>query len=283
MKIHHLRSATFVIESGEHFILVDPMLSDKGALPPFARLRHKSARNPLVSLPDNASEILDKVTVCLITHSQKFGIELLTHTDHLDNPGKSFLRKNNIPVVCLQRDAAYMKKNGIDVETTLTYWQPSQLLGGQITAVPALHGHGWVHTLMANGAGYFLEIPGEPSIYISGDTVFTKDVKRALTEFEPDVAVVAAGGAGLDVGGPILMPMEEIITFIQTAPHQVIANHLEALNHCPTTRSQLKQKLEERDLLSKTFIPDDGETITIEATTRTQRQRLAASTNSMSR
>ncbi len=264
MKIHHLRNATFVIESGEDFILIDPMLSDKGALPPFARLRHKSQRNPLVPLPDNAPEILDKVTLCLITHSQKFGIELLTHTDHLDNPGKSFLRENSIPAVCLQRDANYMKKNGIDVETTLTYWQPSELLAGQITAVPALHGHDWVHTLMANGAGLFLQLPGEPSIYISGDTVFTQDVERALTEFKPDVAVVAAGSASLDVGGPILMPMEEIITFIRTAPHKVVANHLEALNHCPTTRSQLKQELKTRDLLSETFIPEDGETLTIE-------------------
>ncbi len=118
---------------------------------------------------------------------------------------------------------------------------------------------------MANGAGLFLQLPGEPSIYISGDSVLTDDVKRALTEFKPNVAVVAAGSAGLDVGGPILMPMDEIITFIRKAPHQVIANHLEALNHCPTTRSQLRQELEERDLLSKTFIPDDGESLTIAA------------------
>ena len=265
MKIHHLRNATFVIESGENFILIDPMLSEPGALPPFAYLRHKARRNPLVPMPDNAAEILGNVTLCLITHCQKFGIELLAHTDHLDNAGKSFLRKNNIPVVCLGQESAYMKKNGIEVESTLTYWRPSPLLGGQITAVPALHGHGWVHSLMANGAGLFLQLPGEPSIYISGDSVLTDDVKRALTEFKPNVAVVAAGSAGLDVGGPILMPMDEIITFIRKAPHQVIANHLEALNHCPTTRSQLRQELEERDLLSKTFIPDDGESLTIAA------------------
>ncbi|MEN8162485.1 MAG: MBL fold metallo-hydrolase [Acidobacteriota bacterium] len=264
MRIHHLRNATFVIESGEHFILIDPMLGDKGALPPFAYLRHKARRNPLVPLPEGSSETLDQVTLCLITHSQKFGIELLAHTDHLDKAGKAFLRKNNIPVVCLQRDAADMRKNGIGVETALTYWQPAALLGGQITAVPALHGRGWVHTLMANGAGFFLELPGEPSIYISGDTVFTEDVERALTEFKPDVAVVASGSARLDVGGPILMSLDEIMTFIRTAPNRVIANHLEALNHCPTTRSQLRQELEERDLLCKTFIPDDGETLTLE-------------------
>jgi L-ascorbate metabolism protein UlaG (beta-lactamase superfamily) len=264
MKIHHLRNATFVIESGAHFLLIDPMLSEKGELPPFARFRHKSKRNPTVSLPDNASEILSKVTHCLITHSQKLGIEQLTHTDHLDNPGKSFLKKNNIPVVCLQQDAAHMGKNGITVIATLNYWQPEQLLDGEITAVPAQHGHSWMHYLMANGAGFYLQLPDEPSIYISGDTVYTDDVERALLQFNPDIAVVAAGCASLDVGGPILMSLEEIISFIRTAPDKVIANHLEALNHCPLTRSQLKKVLDNNGLLSKTFIPNDGETLTIE-------------------
>jgi len=96
-------------------------------------------------------------------------------------------------------------------------------------------------------------------------TVYTKEVEQALTELKPDISVVAAGSASLDVGGPILMPLEEIVTFVRAAPGKVIANHLEALNHCPTTRSQLRQTLENNGLSSKTFIPDDGETLTIEA------------------
>jgi L-ascorbate metabolism protein UlaG (beta-lactamase superfamily) len=265
MKIHHFRNATFVIESGKHFILIDPMLCGKGKLPPFSVIRHKARMNPLVPLPDKASEILDKVTHCLITHSQTFGVKALQHTDHLDLSGESFLRKNDIPVTCRKQDAAYLKKCGITVETVLTYWQPKQYLDGEITAVPAQHGHGWIHHVMANGAGFFLRLSGEPSIYISGDTVFTKDVERALTEFKPDIAVVAAGSASMDVGKAILMPLEEILTFIRLSPNKVIANHLEALNHCPTTRVQLKQVLEYNDLSSKTFIPDDGETLTISA------------------
>jgi len=62
MKIHHLRNATFVIESGKYHILIDPMLSEKGELPPFVRFRHKSRKNPLVSLPENAPDILAKIT-----------------------------------------------------------------------------------------------------------------------------------------------------------------------------------------------------------------------------
>ena len=64
---------------------------------------------------------------------------------------------------------------------------------------------------MANGAGFFIQLPDEPSLYISGDTVYTQDVERVLTEFQPDIAVMAAGSASLDVGGPILMSLEEFL------------------------------------------------------------------------
>jgi L-ascorbate metabolism protein UlaG (beta-lactamase superfamily) len=265
MKIHHLRNATFVIESGAHFILIDPMLGEKGSLPPFAVFRHKAKKNPIVSLPANAPQILDKVSHCLITHSQRFGLRAFSHLDHLDGPGESFLQNKNIPVVCPVQDAPYLKKYGMNVQTELDYWQPAQLLGGEITAVPARHGHSWMHYLMANGAGFYLQLPGEPSLYISGDTVYTDDVKRALRELKPDIAVVAAGCASLDVGGPILMTVEEVVSFVEAAPGTVIANHLEALNHCPVTRVQLKQELERKGLLAKTFIPQDGEVISLEA------------------
>lgn len=263
MKIDHLRNATFVIESEPYYILIDPMLSKKGELPPFARFRYKSQRNPIVSMPDNATSILEKVTHCLITHCQKFGLKTLQHTDHLDNAGVFFLREKNIPVITIQQDALYLKKLGLNVISTLKHWQSEQMLEGEITAIPALHGHSWVNKIMANGAGFYIQLADEPSIYISGDTVYTKDVERTLTEFKPDIAVVAAGSSRLDVGAPILMSLDEIVTFVQTAPKWVIANHLEALNHCPTSRLQLRYKLEELRLSQRVFIPSDGETIVI--------------------
>lgn len=264
MKIHHLRNATFIIESESNFILIDPMLSDKGELPSFARFRHRPAKNPTVELPANAQKLLAKVSYCLITHSQTFGIKALQHTDHLDASGEAFLRDKDIPVACRQQDAPYLRKYGIRVIKELQYWKPAAFDAGIVTAVPAQHGHGWIHRLMANGAGFFLQLAGEPSIYISGDTVYTPEVERALKEFQPDIAVMAAGNASLDVGGPILMPLQELITFARTAPKKVIANHLEALNHCPMTRSLLQQKLNENKLMAKTSIPNDGETLVFE-------------------
>lgn len=107
----------------------------------------------------------------------------------------------------------------------------------------------------------FLSIP---TLHWSGDsgyTPVTPDVAQALAELKPDVAVVAAGSARMDVGSPILMPMAEILDFAARAPGRVVANHLEALNHCPTTRSLLRRELETRGLLEKTLIPADGEII----------------------
>ncbi len=263
MKVHHLRNATFVIESKDRFILVDPMLGEKGSLPPFSFIRHKVARNPLVPLPDNAPWILDKVSHCLITHSHTFGLKALQHTDHLDKAGENFLKSKNTPVACRGGDAGYLEKSGLNVAVQLEFWKAQPFLGGKITAVPARHGHGWIHKTMANGAGYVLELPGEPSIYISGDTVYTEDVEKTLRELKPDIAVVASGSARMDVGGPILMPLHEILEFVANSPKWVIANHLEALNHCSTTRSLLRQELQKQNFLKKTFIPEDGDIIPI--------------------
>ena len=97
--------------------------------------------------------------------------------------------------------------------------------------------------------------------YISGDTVLTDDVKKAIKKLNPDVTVVAAGNASLDVGGDILMSMDELLAFIKLSPNKVIANHLEALNHCPITREELKNELLKNNLLEKVYIPKDGEVL----------------------
>lgn len=236
------------------------MLGAPGTIMSFAYLRHRPRRNPLASLPE-AGPLLERVTHCLITHSRALGLRILQHSDHLDPAAEAFLRQTQLPVICPQADAAYLRQLGLNVTLPLHAWQPTPFLDGEITAVPAQHGHGWMRHLMANGIGVFLQLPGEPSIYLSGDTVLTADVQRALTTFAPEIAVVAAGGASMDVGQPILMTLDEVVEFVRLAPGRVIANHLEALNHCPVTRAQLRQALAQENLLTKVHIPNDGETM----------------------
>ncbi len=96
---------------------------------------------------------------------------------------------------------------------------------------------------------------------------------KALADLQPAIAVVAAGSTSLDVGGPILMPLEEILTFARNAPGRVIANHLEALNHRPTRRARLKQALADQGLGAKVDVPEDGEPLDFAArSSGTERQ-----------
>jgi len=257
MYIHHLRNATLVIETKKYKILIDPMIGKKGSMPPFAFFRHEARKNPTVELPENSREVLKGITHCFITHCQK------GHFDHLDKDGIQFLRKNNIPIICSVKDKKYLIDKGLNILNALEDWELFNFPKNEITvsAIPALHGKGWITKFMANGVGYFISIEGEPNIYISGDTVLTKDVKKAIKTFQPDITVVASGIARLDFGKPILMQVDEILEFIKLSPIKVISNHLEALNHCPLKRIELKQELTHFDLLDKVWIPMDGESM----------------------
>ncbi|OHT45145.1 MBL fold metallo-hydrolase [Flavobacterium tructae] len=252
MKLHHLRNATLVIETETDVILVDPMLGKKKTIAPFTIFRYKPKRNPLISLPKNSRDILSKVTVCLITH---------LHPDHIDKAGEIFLRRKSIPVICSSKDQSALSKRGLSIVQTLNYWEPQEFLGGKITGIPAVHGYGFVAKLMGNVMGFHLELPNQKSIYISSDTIFTEHVQKVLIEFKPDISVVACGVARLDFGQPLLMRMNDILKFAALAPGKVFANHLEALNHCPTTRTALKQALLDNNLLDKVSIPNDGTSV----------------------
>lgn len=252
MKIHHLRNATLVIETEEHVILVDPMLGKRKTIAPFTIFRYKPKRNPLVALPKNSREILGRVTHCLITH---------LHPDHIDKAGEVFLRRKSIPVICSIKDEKSLSLRGLNIIQVLDYWEPQPFLGGRIIGIPALHGYGFIAKLMGNVMGFYIELTNEKSIYISSDTIFTDDVQKVLIELKPDIATVACGTARLDIGQPLLMRMNDILKFTALAPGKVFANHLEALNHCPTTREQLRRALTENNLLYKTAIPSDGTSV----------------------
>lgn len=250
--IHHFRNATMVIETENEVILVDPMLGAKGTQPTFTFFRFKAQKNPIVELPLSCLEILNKVTHCVITH---------LHPDHLDKMGEEFLINNNIPVTCSYKDVNDLKKRGLNVVNSIEYWKQTPFLNGTIEGIPARHGYGLVAKPMGNVMGYYIQLSNGDSIYLSSDTIYTEDVHKVLAEYNPTISVVAGGTAQLDLLKPLLMTKEDIIKFAENAPNKVIVNHLEAVNHCPTTRTELKNIFTEKGLISKVCIPEDGEVI----------------------
>ena len=115
--------------------------------------------------------------------------------------------------------------------------------------------------MMGCGAGFVIRLPGEPTLYLSGDTVLSPDVVQTLEQESPSVAVVHAGGAQLDVGGPILMSIAEVRRFAELAPKDVVAVHLEALNHCPATRAEIRALANAPRIGERLHVPNDGQTL----------------------
>jgi len=243
-----------VIQCHEHKILVDPCLNPKGSLPPYTLFRRKPQFNPLVDLPPDAKSMLDQITAGLITHC-RYG-----HFDHLDKSGIRLLAEKQVPVYCNRPDEPFLKRRRINT-IPLKLNQRSDFVTGSITAFPTAHGHGLAGFLMRPGSGYFIEPAREKTIYISGDTVMTQTVRHVLNELRPDISVLNAGTPILDFGKPILMTVDEQLDFIRTAPGKVIAVHLDAFNHCLTTREILREAVLKEGLSGKVIIPEDGELI----------------------
>ena len=53
----------------------------------------------------------------------------------------------------------------------------------------------------------------------------------------------------------------KMLEFIRLSPGLVIATHMEALNHCPMTRDQLRRNITETGLAHKVQIPRDGDLV----------------------
>lgn len=255
MKITQVRNATLIIEFGEVRLLLDPMLAGAGQLPGLKLLTRSRRRNPLVELPDNAGTLLEGVTHCLITHCQK------GHFDHLDRAGVRWLRERRLPVICMAEDTDYLRRLRLNVHQVLSAQTASPLLGGSVRPIACLHGEGFIGRLMAHGHGYFIQMPGEPSLYIAGDTLLTDAVRHCLSVLAPDISVLPAGGAQFDMGGPIIMGQEDILSALRLSQGIVVANHLEALDHCPVTRRELLQEAARQGLGERLRVPADGETL----------------------
>jgi hypothetical protein len=91
----------------------------------------------------------------------------------------------------------------------------------------------------------------------------TQTLRHVLSDLRPDISIVNAGMATLDFGRPILMPIQEQLDFIRTAPGKVIAVHLDAFNHCLTSRDILRDAVSKEGLSHKVMIPADGELMEI--------------------
>jgi len=251
MRLRLIRHATLVIEYGGNTFLVDPMLDDPGARPPIQNSPNPR-NNPLVPLPFSVEEVANNVDAVLVTH---------THSDHRDEKASGLI-KNQLPLLSQPEDEETFRGQGFtDVRPVADEVFFKDV---QIRRTACQHGKGEIGKKMAPASGYVLRSGGELTLYIAGDTIWCTEVNDALRKYEPAIIVLNTGAAQFLEGGPITMPANDVITTCQAAPRaQVVAVHLEAINHCLLTRADLAFQLQAARVRERVSIPNDGDRVDV--------------------
>lgn len=244
-----IRNATLVIDYAGQKIVVDPMLSAKGAIASWAGLQ----TNPTVDLTMPIPEIVDDIDLVLVTH---------LHEDHFDQAASTHLAKS-VPLLNQPGDTAFFASKGFINARVL---MDSILWNGiHISRTQAQHGSGEVLNMMGKTSGFVLQAKGMPTVYIIGDGIWTAEVEKNILKFDPDYIVANAGDARIQgfEEVPIIMDEAQVMTLItHSGKAKVIAVHMDALDHCFTTRASLRQQAALFNIdASKLIIPQDGQVI----------------------
>jgi L-ascorbate metabolism protein UlaG (beta-lactamase superfamily) len=247
MQLRLIRHATLILDYAGHTLIVDPMLDEVGARPAIQHSPNPQP-NPLVPLPTPVEQFLPRVEAVLVTH---------THSDHWDSSAARLLNKT-LPLFCQPEDERNFRDRGFTLVQCIQ--QQVEWNGIQIFRTGGQHGKGEVGRRMAPVSGFVLRSAAEPTVYIAGDTIWCAEVRQAIEDFHPSTIVVNAGAAQFLEGGAITMTAEDVIEVCKAAPQsQVVAVHMEAINHCLLTRSDLAFQLEAARLGDRVVIPNDGD------------------------
>lgn len=244
-----IRNAAAVLEIGGSRFLIDPALDPAGARPPVPNTPSQR-RNPLVDLPMCWEAIIAEPDALVVTH---------LHRDHFDATSATLDR--DLPLLCQPEDADRLREKGfrdlrpIDCEA---------IFGDvTITRTAGHHGTGAIGRAMAPVSGFVFAAPGEPAVYVAGDTIWCQEVAEAIRDHHPGVIVVNASGARFLEGDPIVMTAEDVARVGAAAPNAlIVVVHLEAINHCLETRNHYRRALPALGVdMDRIRIPADGEEV----------------------
>nr|MCR5536130.1 MBL fold metallo-hydrolase [Succinivibrio sp.] len=241
---------------GETTFLIDPMLAERGYYEGFAGTFNSELRNPLLDLPAAPQELLKDVDAVVVTH---------THLDHWDDFAVKYIDKQTPIIVQNKLDADIIKKQGFsDVRILATVLD---FQGVKLTHVEGMHGTSELFAdplykdAMMNTMGIVFEKPGEKTSYVLGDTIWTGLIDLALRNYDPKLIIMNTGYAKvLDYNASIIMGIEDVKQMAKKMPKsQIIAVHMDAINHCTVSRKNLHDFVKMHQLQKQVWIPYEGD------------------------
>lgn len=245
MKMQLIRNATLRMTYAGHTFVIDPYLAPKHSLPSYTG----SSPNPLLELPTTPQAVIEKIEMAVVSH---------LHTDHFD-PLAQELLPHDTPILCQPGDDNKIRAKGFREVLPLT----TDVHWNTITIRRTLGRHGSSKAIlkdMGQVSGFIFEAEQEPTIYWAGDTVWYDEIRKAITQWRPDIIITHSGGAVWGENELIIMNAEQTVAVCEYASAStVVATHLEALDHCLVSRVDLRQYARKHGIKDEQLhIPKDG-------------------------
>jgi L-ascorbate metabolism protein UlaG (beta-lactamase superfamily) len=249
MKIQFIRHATFVLTVNNKKIVVDPMLSNPGALPPIP-LTPNRVRNPLIPLPVDVNELISGADAVLLTHY---------HFDHFDSAAEKLLPKD-ILIFCQPGDDKKLNDKGfanLRVINEVVEWKTLS-----IRRFPANHGKGFLlGKILKKSSSYFIQA-GDESLFITGDALLDQLLISSLRETKPEHIIANTGAAKFLFGEPITLTADALLQIKHILPKaKILAVHMDAINHCQLSKDALQKYLIENKVMADITVPNEGDCI----------------------
>lgn len=248
IEIQLIRNATLKLTYNGKTFLVDPSLSPRNSFMSFV-VPDKNL-NPTVDLPLPIEEITKGVDAVLVTH---------THLDHFDEGARTFLDPK-LPLFAQPFDKEVL---GSSLFVDVSYVDDKKVYEGTtIIRTGGKHGPDHLVKNLGEVSGFMLTAKDYPSIYIVGDCLLDDEIKNTVKKYQPEIIIVNSGGAEWG-GDKILMDEKKAVELAKFAPDsKIIAVHMEALDHCLTTRQMVREAARKEKV--EILVPENGETIVLE-------------------
>lgn len=257
MNIKQIRNAIIIITYAGKKFLIDPFLAPNGTYPPFSMTHNEYLNNSTIDLPVSIDEII-AVDAVIVTH---------IHLDHFDPVAIEVLPKDikmfdqdEDEASQINKDAGFTNVDVLKIEGTMFGDIKLVKITGRYASDESIIEMFKSKNISSEVCGVIFNYKDEKSLYVMGDTVWYDAIKETLDRYTPDVIVINAGYAHYTDGRYLIMPKEETYEVSKAAPNvQLLAIHMEAVNHTMLSTKELREYAEEKGFLSRLSIPADGE------------------------
>ncbi|WP_345801237.1 MBL fold metallo-hydrolase [Microbacterium sp. AZCO] len=225
MRVTRIGGPTAFIDWAGWRILTDPTFDPPGRTYSFGfGTSSRKVTGPAVALDD-----LAPVDVALVSHHQ--------HADNLDDAGRAGLAAVGtvVTTVAGSKDIAHRDVRGLRAGESVRL-----IADGRpdltIAATPGRHGSVLTRPIVGPVAGFALTLDdaARPGLWMTGDTVISRRLRRHVRDLAPEVALVHIGAVRFGITARLRYTMDarEAVELIRLArPEVVVPIHVEGWSH----------------------------------------------------